>query len=164
MQVGKRGGERSDTRGRDLSARDSIHGTTLGSIPIANRLIRQEMSRTPSCTMHYFYPTGQLARTSFVRAKPARRIQAGSHKPQNSFRCQCPRRFWEVDPEILHTCLVCPCRAFNECIFLFSVFFVRYLGFCFFLGYLGIKRPHIFGEKNKKNKRQNIRKGSARAH
>ena len=26
----------------------------------------------------------------------------------------CPRRFWEIDPEILHTCLMCPCRAFYE--------------------------------------------------
>ena len=45
MQVGKRGRERSDTilRGRDLSARDSIHSTTLGSVCIANRLVRQEI-------------------------------------------------------------------------------------------------------------------------
>ena len=63
MQVGKRGTERSDTRGRDLSARDSIHSTTLGSVRIANRLVRQEMSRTPSCTMQNYYVTGQLART-----------------------------------------------------------------------------------------------------
>ena len=74
VQVGKRGRERSEARGRDLSARDSIHSTTLGSIRIANRLVRQEMSRTPSCTMHYLYLNGQLARTSIVRAKPARRI------------------------------------------------------------------------------------------
>ena len=56
MQVGK--------RGRGLSARDSIHSTTLGSVRVANRLVRQEMSRTPSCTMQYFYLTGQLARTN----------------------------------------------------------------------------------------------------
>ena len=42
VQVDKRGRERSDTRGRDLSARDSIHSTTLGLIRIANRLVRQE--------------------------------------------------------------------------------------------------------------------------
>ena len=66
MQVGK--------RGRGLSARDSIHSTTLGSVRVANRLVRQEMSRTPSCTMQYYYITGQLARTLIVRAKPARCI------------------------------------------------------------------------------------------
>ena len=77
MQVGKRGRERSDTRTRDLSARDSIHSSTLGSICIANRLVRQEMSRTPSCTVLYnaiFNLTGQLALTLIVRAKPARCI------------------------------------------------------------------------------------------
>ena len=31
---------------------------------------------------------------------------------------KCPRRFWERDPEILRTCLMCPCRAF-----VFSFFF-----------------------------------------
>ena len=44
------------------------------------------------------------------------------HKTPNSFRVQCPRRFWEMDPEILHTRLMCPCRAFTKGIFLF--FFV----------------------------------------
>ena len=59
--------------GRDLSAPDSIHNrTALGSVCIANRLVRQEMSLTPSCTMQYFYLTGQLPRTGIVRAKPSR--------------------------------------------------------------------------------------------
>ena len=73
-QVGKRGRERSDPRGRDLSARDSIHSTTLRSVCTANRLVRLEMSRTPSCTAHYFYLMGQIVRTLMVRAKPARCI------------------------------------------------------------------------------------------
>ena len=30
---------------------------------------------------------------------------------------KCPRRFWELDPGILHACLMCPCRAFYECFF-----------------------------------------------
>ena len=30
-----------------------------------------------------------------------------------------PRRFWEMDPEILHTYLTCPCRDFYECVFVF---------------------------------------------
>ena len=29
----------------------------------------------------------------------------------NSFSVQCPRRFCELDPEMLHTCFTCPCRA-----------------------------------------------------
>ena len=75
------------------------------------------------------------------------------HKPPNSFRRQCPRRFWVSDPEILHTCLMCPCRAFDEC---FSfLFFARYLIFCIFWKYLGLKGPHIYGRKRKK---KNIRK------
>ena len=72
VQVGKRGRERSEARGRDLSARDSIHSTTLGSIRIANRLVRQEMSRTPSCTMQYFYP-------DFNRAGEARATHRKSY-------------------------------------------------------------------------------------
>ena len=63
--------ERSDKR-RDLSARDSIHSTTFGSVCIANRLVRQEMSRTPSCVMQYFYLAGQFVQTSTVHAKPVR--------------------------------------------------------------------------------------------
>ena len=31
---------------------------------------------------------------------------------------KCPRRCWELDAEFLHTCLMCPCRAFQECAFL----------------------------------------------
>ena len=39
-------------------------------------------------------------------------------------KSKCPRRFWEIDPEIWHTCLLmCPCRAFHEWIFLLFVFF-----------------------------------------
>ena len=40
----------------------------------ANRLVRQEMSRTPSYTMQYCYLAGQLARTLIVLAKPAQFI------------------------------------------------------------------------------------------
>ena len=29
-------------------------------------------------------------------------------------KSKCPRRFWEIDPENLHTCSMCPCRAFYE--------------------------------------------------
>ena len=88
MQVGKRGRERSDTRGRDLSARDdSIHSTTLGSVCIVNSLVRQEMSRTPSCTMQYFDLTGQ--RDSLRGLKPERCI--GNLSSRRFWR----QPFWE---------------------------------------------------------------------
>ena len=32
-------------------------------------------------------------------------------------KSKCPRRFWELDPEFLHTCFMCPCRAYYECVF-----------------------------------------------
>ena len=48
---------------------------------------------------------------------------------------------------------MCPCRAFNECFFLFLVLFVRYLGFCICWDIWGLTRPHIFGEKMKQNKK-----------
>ena len=59
-------------------------------------------------------------------------------KTQNSFRCQCPRRFGEFDPEILHTCLVCPCRAFNECFFFVFCFFRQIFGVLYLLGIFGL--------------------------
>ena len=43
-------------------------------------------------------------------------------------KSKCPHRFWELDPEILHTCLMCPCRAFYEWAFLFFVFSRRKCG------------------------------------
>ena len=39
-----------------------------------------------------------------------------------------PRRFWELDPEFLYTCLMCPCRAFYECFFCFLFFFAENVG------------------------------------
>ena len=30
---------------------------------------------------------------------------------------KCPHRFWERDPEIVRTCSMCPCRAFDTLIF-----------------------------------------------
>ena len=51
---------------------------------------------------------------------------------------------------------MCPCRAFNE--WGFSFWFFRHIfGVLYFWGYLGLKEPHIFGEK-KKQKQTNIRK------
>ena len=35
----------------------------------------------------------------------------------------CPHRFWEIDPEILQTYLMCPCRAFCQWVFLAFAFF-----------------------------------------
>ena len=45
-------------------------------------------------------------------------IQARS-SVNTKFRVQCPRRFSEIDPKILQTCLMCPCRAFYERVCLF---------------------------------------------
>ena len=50
---------------RDLSAQDSIHSKTLGSVRIVNPFVRQEMSRTPSRTMRYLLLAGQLARNFY---------------------------------------------------------------------------------------------------
>ena len=36
-------------------------------------------------------------------------------------KSKCPRRFREMDPEILRTCSMCPCQAFYECFFSFSL-------------------------------------------
>ena len=62
----------------------------------------------------------------------------------NSFRVQFPRRFSEIDPETLHKCLTCPCRAFYE---RFLFFFARYWGFCIFWDILGLKESNISSEK-----------------
>ena len=35
----------------------------------------------------------------------------------NALQSKCPRRFWEMDPEVLHACLMCPCQALYECFF-----------------------------------------------
>ena len=61
------------------------------------------------------------------------------------------------DPKILHTCLLCPCRAFNECV---CVFFRQILGFLCFVGYLGLKGPHIFADKKKEHIRKRFGRGA----
>ena len=68
----------------------------------------------------------------------------------NGLRVECPRRFWEIDPEILHTCSMCPCRAFYQWD-LFSFFFASYLGFCIFWD-IWVLRDPVFPAKKKKNK------------
>ena len=55
------------------------------------------------------------------------------HITPNYFRVQRSRRFWETDPEILHACLMCPCRALYKCL---SFLFRQMFGFSYFLGYL----------------------------
>ena len=47
----------------------------------------------------------------------------------NSFSVQCPRRFCELDPEMLHTCFTCPCRIVDEWGVLYFYFFRQI--FCF---------------------------------
>ena len=84
-------------------------------------------------------------------------VQAGSSiKPKISSDADVHAVF-EIytSPEILHTCLMCPCRASND------FFFVPPSDICVvvFL-YLRLKRPHIFGEKKKKNIRKRLGKGT----
>ena len=43
---------------------------------------------------------------------PGRDFCALPHK-----KSKCPRRFWETDPEMLHTCSICPFRGFYQCFF-----------------------------------------------
>ena len=44
------------------------------------------------------------------------------HKTSNSFRVQCPRRFWVITPEMLHSCFMCPCRGLLRMAFFFLSF------------------------------------------
>ena len=67
------------------------------------------------------------------------------HKIPKSLTCQCPRHFWELDPEILRTCLRCPCRRVNDYLFNFSP---DIWGFGFLGGYLGLNGPHIFDQND----------------
>ena len=83
------------------------------------------------------------------------------HRPPNSFRRQCPRRFWELDPEFLHMCLMCPCRARTHLhIYFFSP---DIWGFVFFGNIWVLRDPTFSVKKNKKQKTQHV-KGSAGTH
>ena len=76
---------------------------------------------------------------------------------------KCPRRLWEIDLDILHTYLMCPCRAFCE--------WKRFY-FCFFsLEIWDLQRPKsptkhktpIDGEKKKRKKpfRERLGRGTS---
>ena len=67
------------------------------------------------------------------------------HKAPNSVRRQCRRHFWELDPEILHALFSVPLPSLERFVYFILFFFVRYLGFVIFGGYLSLKGPHIFG-------------------
>ena len=70
-----------------------------------------------------------------------------------------PRRFWELDPEILYTCSMCPCRAFYE-----SFFFQL---FCFFSPKMWdilrpkypqkTKKTNIWRKKENENKKKSFK-------
>ena len=67
-----------------------------------------------------------------------------------------------MDPEILHTCFICPCRTGDEWGFLF-VFFPPDI--CvFFFGYSDLKGSHVSGEKKKKQTEKKIVNGSPGAY
>ena len=63
----------------------------------------------------------------------------------------CPRRFEKMDPEIWHTCLMCPCRAFYEWGFLFFYFFLLEMWDPLRPKYPEkIRRPKYLAKKNRK--------------
>ena len=71
-------------------------------------------------------------------------------------KAKCPRRFWEasLDPEFLHTCLTCPCRAFNDYLFPLEN-----------AGFLKPQIPHTIQKPKylaKENKKQRERSRKAR--
>ena len=45
-------------------------------------------------------------------------------------KSKCPRRFLELDPQIMHTCLMCPCRASYEWVLFLFLFFRQKCGVC----------------------------------
>ena len=55
---------------------------------------------------------------------------------------------------------MCPCRAFDEVFFLDFFFPSDIWVFVFFGGYLGLKKPHIFGEEKQKPIRKRLGKGT----
>ena len=82
-------------------------------------------------------------------------------------KSKCPRRFWQIDPEKLHTCLMCPCRAFYECVFLFFFFNWKFgVPWDPDIAKKNKKKQEISGEvKNKKQfKNNHFLKGSAGPH
>ena len=76
------------------------------------------------------------------------------HKKPKSLQSSMPtRRFWEIDPEILHTCLICPCQACYEWGFRFFVFFRQIFGFFFFFLDIWVLRGPTFPAKKPKTKK-----------
>ena len=69
-------------------------------------------------------------------------------------RTQYPRRVRETLNEILHTCLMCPCRAFYVCSFFRHVF-----GLLHFWGYLSLKGSHISSDKREKTHPKRAQQG-----
>ena len=66
----------------------------------------------------------------------------------NSFSVQCPRRFWEIDPEIFaHTRVLYPPA---ERLTNFSFFWARYLCFCIFYDIWVMRDPTFPAEEKKK--------------
>ena len=74
------------------------------------------------------------------------------HKTPNSFRCQCPRRFWETLK--FCTCLMCPCRDLNDFFFPPDIRVLVFWG-----GYL-LRDPIFSPEKKKKNIRKRFGRGT----
>ena len=52
--------------------------------------------------------------------KPSNYEQLRKIRMFSAQKFKCPRRFQEIDPEVMHTCLMCPCQSFYDCVFFFA--------------------------------------------
>ena len=66
---------------------------------------------------------------------------------------KCPRRFRELDPLTLHTCLTFSCRTFYEWGFCFFFFFAENVGSLKTQTSPKIQKPKYLAEKTKKQKK-----------
>ena len=87
------------------------------------------------------------------------------HKTPNSFRCQRPRRFWELDPEILHV-FSAPLPSLERMEVFCFLFFSSDIWVCVFFWDIWVSRdPTFSAEKTHTHTHTHILgKGSARAH
>ena len=124
----------------------------------------------PSDSQIRFYPVGFCKIGLHKRAHPFfrsknknQKLEVRSHnkrpKTPDSFRLQCLRRFWDIDPELLHACLMCPCRAFYVVFFVSCCFRQIFWVFIFFLD-IRVLVDLTFPAKKKKKNRKKLGRGT----